>query len=109
MGPDVFRFGLAGRTPALDAAFSNWPDGQQSCPDSLGGGTHAAQTGAVVRNALGYGYDTLPLDSLYHIVIELPHEGTGATLEFAGQGLQALEATIAGASTTSRSMPLTAI
>jgi hypothetical protein len=75
-GPDFFRFGVTGSSPALDTTFSNQPGGEQSFPVE----NSPAKAGSTESNTLGYPGG----EAVYTLVFTLPHSASTLSLDFAG-------------------------
>ena len=76
---DVWTASLVGGAPLLSTTFSNGATAQ-AYPDIVGIGTHPAQTGAALVNALsapGGG----PPDAVYHVREIFPHTGARLAIE----------------------------
>jgi len=89
VGADRWQFAADGAT-LVDTTFANIPNFRQSYPDGYPAGDHAAQTGAVAVNRLGYRVGGTPMDAVYTITRSFDHSGASLTLDFTALGLQGL-------------------
>lgn len=89
-GPDTWQLDVGGAETLLKTTFSNLEENEyeQSYPDTLGGGSHAAGTGAQAIDSLGYDYFG---DSTYHLEFQFNHGSGPVILNFSATGLQELE------------------
>jgi hypothetical protein len=102
LGPDIVRANLLDGAMLMYTTFSNMPeDGNfqasakfQNFPSPIPGDKLAPQSGAENKNTLGYDYpwtgppQAVPMDATYRIHLIVPHDGTTATFQISGQGLQ---------------------
>ena len=71
----------------MTTTFSNWGSMgfHQAYPDNYPGGDHPSQTGAIAVNTLGYTYNSMVMDAIYHLEFTFDHSdstlqsGCGAT------------------------------
>jgi hypothetical protein len=90
-GPDIWELNVVGGAQLCHASFNNGPDNSrlngQSFPDGVGLGVHAAFTGAVETNSLGYFYQGKPMDAVYRMSYTVAHTSDTMTLSFLARGL----------------------
>ena len=88
-GPDIWQVEVDGGEILLTTTFSNLEENswQQNFPNSYGGGSHPAATGAQKIDSLGYDYFG---DSIYQLEFGFRHESGPITLLFSATGLQGL-------------------
>ena len=88
-GPDIWQVEVDGGEILLKTTFSNLEEyqWQQSFPNTYGGGSHPAATGAQEVDSLGYEYYG---DSIYHLEFKFDHGSGPITFLFSATGLQDL-------------------
>jgi hypothetical protein len=103
VGPDLFSVSVDNGV-VLTTSFSNiyGPDGTpahatypQAYPDLYPGGSHLPRTGAVEVNTLGYqwndpGIYVGPMDSVYRLLLAVPHSADTVAFAFNGSPNQAI-------------------
>jgi len=82
--PDRWKLSVEGGPTLLDTTFNNTGDYPQAYPDNYPTGSWPAMTGATELNSLGYYFNGIPMDSVYHLSYQWPHSGDSLILVFEG-------------------------
>ena len=92
VGPDHWKMTTSGKK-LLDTTFSNWDTLKftQAYTSDYPYGDFLARFGSSHNNTLGYAYSGQPMDSIYHMVLQLAHNLDALNLEFLASGLQEIE------------------
>lgn len=98
-GPDVMKFLVADPSASdpvaegqmlLQSTFTNWSFMRQAYPGSYPGAVYPYRTGAVAHETLGFDYNGLPMDSIYHLRLTFFNTRETQMFVFNGSGLQSL-------------------